>query len=41
MAGLPFAAAGDFAMTERWGIDLMQEAERLAAAGRMLGFLPQ
>lgn len=32
---------GEKTCAQEWGIDLMQEAERLAAAGRMLGFLPQ
>lgn len=31
---------GEKTCAQEWGIDLMQEAERLAAAGRMLGFLP-
>lgn len=31
---------GEKTCAAEWGIDLMQEAERLAAAGRMLGFLP-
>lgn len=31
---------GERTCSAEWGIDLMEEAARLAAAGRMLGFLP-